>query len=67
MIPITPERRVDHFQRELNLPGTAGGVVDFTEPRPQYDIRGKAEVDQIEHVEELATELQGGTLAPAVP
>src|SRR5271157_560621 len=49
---------VDQFQRELDLPGGAGGLVDESESRSQYHIRGQAEIDEVENIEKLRAELQ---------
>ncbi len=49
----------DQFQRELNLAGSAGGMIDDPEARTVHDVYWKPEVYQVEGVEELGSELQG--------
>ena len=55
-IAITPSE--DQFQRELNLAGSPGGMIDKPEARAAQDIHGQREVDQVKGVEELTPKLQ---------
>ena len=54
----------DHFQRELNLAGSSCGMIDDPEARTPQNVHGQPEVHQVESVEELGAELQGGGLGP---
>ena len=54
----------DQFQRELNLAGSSRGVIDDAETRTAQNVHGQPEVHQVEGVEELGAELQGGGLGP---
>jgi hypothetical protein len=49
---------IDQLKRELQLPRWARSAVNEPEPCPAKDVGGKTEIDQIENIEELGTELQ---------
>ena len=57
---------VDQLEGELNLSRGSGGFADDAEAGTLDGIRGQAHVDDVEEVEELATELKVGALDAAV-
>ena len=53
-----PSYSVDEFQRELDLARRASRPTDEAKPAPMHDVGRKAEIDQIEKIEEFRPELQ---------
>src|SRR5260370_42619345 len=56
-------RSINELQRELQLPGGTRGLRDHPEARAPHHVCRQTKVHQVEHVEKLGPELEGGGLA----